>query len=130
MLGCTASFQVGNSSADEALNPDSYLHGYVSARFIKLPKSDEHASRGLPITISASILDRLVLSLTPFHNSCKCRSAVVFGYATVVSDEAEKMWAIETIMENIIRRRWGGELPSSTYQNRDDQHVHPPRPHP
>jgi len=106
MLGCTASFQGGKSSADEAPDPDIYLHGYVSARLMKLPKSDEHGSGGLPITISASILDGLVLSLTPFHNSCNYRSAVVFGYATVVSDEAEKMWAMETITENIIRGRW------------------------
>ena len=104
MLGCTASFQDGQSTADETTDPDIYLHGYVSARLMKL--TGEHASRGLPITISASILDGLVLSLTPFHNSCNYRSAVVFGYATVVTDEAEKLWALETITENIIRKRW------------------------
>jgi len=106
MLGCTASFPGGKSSADETTDPDIYIHGYVSARLMKLPKSDEHAARGLPVTISASILDGLVLSLTPFHNSCNYRSAVVFGYATVVTDAAEKMWAMETITENIIRGRW------------------------
>jgi nitroimidazol reductase NimA-like FMN-containing flavoprotein (pyridoxamine 5'-phosphate oxidase superfamily) len=101
MLGCTGSFQDGQSTADET---SIYLHGYVSARIMKL--SGEDASRGLPITVSASILDGLVLSLTPFHNSCNYRSAVVFGYATVVTDQAEKLWALETITENAIPKRW------------------------
>jgi nitroimidazol reductase NimA-like FMN-containing flavoprotein (pyridoxamine 5'-phosphate oxidase superfamily) len=37
------------------------------------------------MTVSATFLDGLVLSLTPFHNSCNYRSAVVFGFASVVS---------------------------------------------
>ncbi|KAM7218212.1 hypothetical protein V8F06_006390 [Rhypophila decipiens] len=101
MLGCIGSFPGGGQTEEEAT---IYLHGYVSARLMKYPSSED----GSPVTISASILDGLVLSLTPFHNSCNYRSAVVFGYASIVTDETEKLWALELLTENIIKGRWEG----------------------
>lgn len=97
MLGC-----MGTSTSDQ----DSfiYLHGYISGRLFRSSKS----SSGLPITISATFLDGLVLSLTPFHNSCNYRSAVVFGYAELVEDRDEALEAMREITENILPGRWEG----------------------
>ena len=120
MLGCTASCPGGQPSTDDTADPSVvYLHGYVSARLMKLPGSSEHSSRGLPITISASLLDGLVLSLTPFHNSCNYRSVVVFGYATVVEDEEEKLVAMKLITDNIAPGRWDNSRvpPTKTEMN-------------
>jgi nitroimidazol reductase NimA-like FMN-containing flavoprotein (pyridoxamine 5'-phosphate oxidase superfamily) len=103
MLGCTGSFT--NQSADPASSSqDIYIHGYVSGRIFKSGKNAE--GEGLPITISATFLDGLVLSLTPFHNSCNYRSAVVYGYASLVHDEEEALYAMKLITDNLIPQRW------------------------
>lgn len=103
MLGCTGSFQ--NQKADpNTTEQDLYIHGYVSGRMFKTSKSAE--GEGLPMTVAASFLDGLVLSLAPFHNSCNYRSAVVYGHAQLVTDEAEALYAMELITNNLIPTRW------------------------
>ena len=103
MLGCTGNFQ--DRSADpEATAQDLYIHGYVSGRVFK--KSKEADDRGLPVTVAATFLDGLVLALAPFHNSCNYRSAVAYGYATLVTDEAEALYAMELITDNLLPDRW------------------------
>jgi nitroimidazol reductase NimA-like FMN-containing flavoprotein (pyridoxamine 5'-phosphate oxidase superfamily) len=103
MLGCTGSFT--NQSADPASSSqDIYIHGYVSGRIFKSGKNAD--GEGLPITISATFLDGLVLSLTPFHNSCNYRSAVVYGYASLVDDADEALYAMKLITDNLIPQRW------------------------
>lgn len=131
MLGCTANYT--DPSAEPATTPqDVYLHGHISSRMFQRAKScpsssldstqqqqqqqqaqkeeeeeeDEESRDGLPISIAASFLDGLVLSLTPFHNSCNYRSAVVYGYASLVTDEAEALWAMHKITEKMLPGRW------------------------
>ncbi|KAK4158412.1 hypothetical protein C8A00DRAFT_10883 [Chaetomidium leptoderma] len=61
---------------------------------------------GLPVTIAASHLDGLVLALTPNSHSYNYRSAILFGHATVVTDVAEKLYAMELITNGIVPQRW------------------------
>lgn len=51
-------------------------------------------------------MDGLVLSLTPFHNSCNYRSSIIYGYATLVDDPAEALYAMEKITDNMLPQRW------------------------
>lgn len=103
MLGCTGSFS--SQDADPATSvQDLYIHGYVSSRLMKQPTAGD--DEGTPVTIAATLMDGLVLALTPNHHSCNYRSAVVFGYATLVTDEAEKLYAMELITNNMIPARW------------------------
>ncbi|KAF5851965.1 hypothetical protein GGP41_000711 [Bipolaris sorokiniana] len=111
MLGCTGNYSSPNDSPAQ----DVYLHGYISGRLFKQSagspqqqNQQEKNEEGLPVTIAASNLDGLVLSLTPFHNSCNYRSAVVYGYASLVEDEDEAMWAMREITENMLPGRWEG----------------------
>lgn len=106
MLGCTGSFSPTNSSSAPDANSaqDLYIHGYISGRIFKTSSSS--GAPGLPITVAASFLDGLVLSLTPFHNSCNYRSAVVYGYASLVDDEAEALYAMKIITDNMLPERW------------------------
>lgn len=60
----------------------------------------------MPITVAASFLDGLVLSLTPFHNSCNYRSAIVYGYAELVEDPDEALYAMKAITDNLLPQRW------------------------
>jgi nitroimidazol reductase NimA-like FMN-containing flavoprotein (pyridoxamine 5'-phosphate oxidase superfamily) len=99
MLGCTGNFS--NQAADpNTTEQDLYIHGYVSGRIFRSGKE------GLPITVAASFLDGLVLSLTPFHNSCNYRSAIVYGYASLVEEEEEALYAMKKITDNLIPQRW------------------------
>ncbi|KAF2463271.1 5-nitroimidazole antibiotic resistance protein [Lindgomyces ingoldianus] len=104
MIGCTGSFS--SPSSDPNASPqDIYIHGYVSSRLFKTPTTSA-TEEGLPITVSATFLDGLVLSLTPFHNSCNYRSAVAYGYASLVTDSDERMYAMQKITNNILPSRW------------------------
>ncbi len=51
-------------------------------------------------------LDGLVLSLTPFHNSCNYRSAIVYGHASLVTDADERLYAMKLITDNLLPQRW------------------------
>lgn len=78
-----------------------YLHGSSVARLFKLTSRGE-----LPLCVCATLFDGWVLALAPFHNSCNYRSAVVFGYGTLVTDPEEIMYALKLITNNGIPDRW------------------------
>lgn len=63
---------------------------------------------GLPMTISATKVDGLVLSLTPFSHNYAYRSAVLFGRAQVVTDAEEKLFAMQLITDSVMAGRWEG----------------------
>jgi len=113
MIGVAASFDHPSSSLGEPL--EIYLHGYVSSRLMNLSRQAPTPSAGadappsppgLPVTISATKVDGLVLTLTPNTHDVNYRSAVLFGYATVVTDVAEKIWAMEKITNSVLADRW------------------------
>jgi nitroimidazol reductase NimA-like FMN-containing flavoprotein (pyridoxamine 5'-phosphate oxidase superfamily) len=106
MIGYTGSFAAPSAPASGPL--DVYLHGYVSSRLMCLPSSENGPSLedGLPICIAATLLDGLILALTPNHHSMNYRSAVLHGYATLVTDLDEKLWAMEHITNRMIPKRW------------------------
>jgi hypothetical protein len=60
----------------------------------------------LAYSLSRSFLDGLVLALAPFHNSCNYRSAVVYGHASLVTDEDEALYAMRIITNNLLPQRW------------------------
>ncbi|KAI3553208.1 flavin-nucleotide-binding protein [Colletotrichum abscissum] len=119
MLGQMGSFC--RPSADEGDVLDLYLHGYVSSRLINISRQPSDASPtststsstsstpsspGLPVCIAASHLDGLVLALTPNAHSYNYRSAVLFGHATLVSDPAERLYAMQLITDGVVPGRW------------------------
>ncbi|KAL8305892.1 hypothetical protein RB601_009234 [Gaeumannomyces tritici] len=105
MIGQMGSF--ARPSADEGDVLDLYLHGYVSARMTNLSRKgtsdgQEDGAGGIPVCISASHVDGLVLALSPFASSYNYRSAVLFGYAVLVSDEEERLYAMELITDSVV----------------------------
>jgi hypothetical protein len=113
MLGQMGSFARPSASTSDVL--DLYLHGYVSSRLMNLgrnpPDSDSDSAAaqgptGLPISVAASIVDGLVLALTPNNHSYNYRSAVVFGHATLVTEPEEKEWAMRLITDGVVAGRW------------------------
>ncbi|KAI1291452.1 hypothetical protein F5Y03DRAFT_32934 [Xylaria venustula] len=115
MIGQMGSFVRPSSDTGDVL--ELYLHGYVSSRLINLSRKSnsnstengnggEPAPTGLPVTIGASHIDGLVLSLTPNSHSYNYRSAVLFGHAELVTDEQERLWAMELVTNSVVRDRY------------------------
>lgn len=78
-----------------------YLHGSSVARLFRITSNAE-----IPLCVAGTLLDGYVLALAPFHNSCNYRSAVVFGYGSVVTDADEVQYALKLITNSSIPKRW------------------------
>ena len=91
-------------SADLNEPLECYLHGYVSSGIMKQARADPE--KGLPITIAATTVDGIVLSLTPNSHSYNYRSAVIFGYGSLVEDKEEKIWAMRLVTNSVVPDRW------------------------
>ncbi|KAJ5925281.1 hypothetical protein N7454_007920 [Penicillium verhagenii] len=102
MIGQMGSFEFPSADINEPL--ECYLHGYVSSRIMNLARSNE--GEGLPICIASSKVDGLVMSLTPNSHSYNYRSVVLHGYAKLVTDEDEKLWAMKLITNSVVADRW------------------------
>ncbi len=76
-----------------------YIHGSAASRMLK------SLDAGVPVCVTVTHLDGLVLARSAFHHSMNYRSAVVFGTARVVPDE-EKEHALFVISEYILKGRW------------------------
>ncbi len=128
MVGCTSSYPEP-AVPDKSDSRVIYLHGYVSSRILRLAKTADEEdtgdvdgvnasakpNKGIPICVAATQLDGIVLALTPNHHSANFRSAVVFGHAHVVTDEAERLHALEIITNSFVPTRWENtRYPNST----------------
>jgi len=76
------------------------LHGSAASRMMR------HAAGGLPLCVTVTVLDGLVLARSVFHNSMNYRSAVLFGRGHLVDDPAQKLAALEAISEHLLPGRW------------------------
>ncbi|CAI7564143.1 unnamed protein product [Penicillium bialowiezense] len=103
MIGQMGSFDYPSASIDEPL--ECYLHGYVSSRIMNLARNCPDGE-GLPICVATSKIDGLILSLTPNSHSYNYRSAILHGYANLVTNEEEKLWAMKLITNSVLEDRW------------------------
>ena len=76
-----------------------YIHGSAASRMLKA------LSAGVPVCVTVTLLDGLVLARSAFHHSMNYRSAVVIGNARMVTDAAEKSRALFGIVEHIVPGR-------------------------
>jgi hypothetical protein len=61
---------------------------------------------GVPVCLTVSLLDGLVLARSAMHHSANYRSAVLLGRARPVREPAAKLAAFEAIVEHIVPGRW------------------------
>jgi len=81
------------------------LHGSAASRML-LGLRD-----GIPICVTVTLLDGLVLARSAFHHSMNYRSVVILGVATEVTDDAERLHALEAIVEHVNPGRWAEVRP-------------------
>src|SRR6266516_1049865 len=72
-----------------------YLHGSSASRTLR------ELAGGIPMCVTVTILDGLVLARSAFHHSMNYRSVVVLGTAVEVEDRSEQLRAMETISEHV-----------------------------
>ena len=77
-----------------------YFHGSAASRMLRT------ASNGLPVCITVTLIDGLVLARSVFNHSMNYRSVVALGNATLIADPAEKLEALRAFTEKILRGRW------------------------
>jgi len=77
-----------------------YIHGSAASRMLR------HLDQGVPVCVTVTLLDGLVLARSVFNHSMNYRSVVILGTATIVDDPAEKLAALRAISEQIIPHRW------------------------
>ena len=77
-----------------------FIHGSAVSRMLG------SLSKGIPVCVTVTLVDGLVLARSVFHHSINYRSVVILGVARLVEDEAEKLAALRAFTEHIVPGRW------------------------
>jgi len=77
-----------------------YLHGSVASRMLKT------LSAGVPVCVTVTHVDGLVLARSAFHHSVNYRSVVILGTARLLEAPDEKMEALRIFTEHVMKGRW------------------------
>jgi len=77
-----------------------FVHGSAASRMLKTLQG------GLPVCLTVTLVDGLVLARSAFHHSMNYRSVVVLGDAEAVTDNGEKWDALHAIVEHVAPGRW------------------------
>jgi uncharacterized protein len=76
-----------------------YWHGSSASRMLR------HQAGGIPVCVTVSHVDGLVVARSGFHHSLNYRAAMAFGKAAIVRDEATKTAALNAFVERLYPGR-------------------------
>lgn len=85
-------------------------HGSMASRMLKTVRE------GVPVCVTVTHLDGLVMARSAFHHSVNYRSAMLFGRATMVTDKAAKARAMEAFVERVAPGRWAALRPMTAQE--------------
>lgn len=77
-----------------------YIHGSPAARWLR------GAREGIPLCVTVTLLDGLVMARSAVRHSMNYRSVVALGRATAVEDREEKIAAFRALIEHVAPGRW------------------------
>jgi nitroimidazol reductase NimA-like FMN-containing flavoprotein (pyridoxamine 5'-phosphate oxidase superfamily) len=77
-----------------------YLHGARGNRALRSLRD------GAQACVTVTLVDGLVIARSVYHHSINYRSVVVFGKAVEVTDEREKLAALQAVVEHLVPGRW------------------------
>ena len=75
------------------------LHGSPASRLLRT------LADGAPVSVNVTLLDALVLARSTFHHSMNYRSVTVLGRAAEIAERADKLAALERIVEHVVPGR-------------------------
>jgi len=82
------------------INDAIYFHGSAASRMLR------GLSGGLPVCITVTLTDGLVLARSVFNHSMNYRSVVALGAPMLIDDPGEKLQALRAFTEKLIPGRW------------------------
>lgn len=77
-----------------------YVHGSAASRLVR------NLASGVPVCVTVTLLDGLVVARSLFHSSMNYRSVVILATARLVADPDEKLRALRAVSEQIFPGRW------------------------
>jgi nitroimidazol reductase NimA-like FMN-containing flavoprotein (pyridoxamine 5'-phosphate oxidase superfamily) len=87
-----------------------YVHGSTGSRPLRMTGE---ADPGLPVCLTVTHIDGLVLARSAFHHSINYRSVVVHGIAHQVTDPEEKRTALDAFVDHVVPGRSRDSRPAS-----------------
>ena len=78
-----------------------YFHGASVSRMLQT------LEKGIQISVNVTKTNGIVLARSAFHHSLNYESVTIFGSATLVKNEKDKIEALRIISDQIIPERWG-----------------------
>ena len=87
------------------LDETLYLHGSTGGGPMLAARAAQASGSGLPVCVTVTLVDGLVLARSAMHHSVNFRSVVVLGDARVVDDPAEKSRALSCLIDHIAPGR-------------------------
>ncbi len=82
-----------------------YVHGSAASRMLRT------AAGGVPMCVTVTHIDGIVLARSAFHHSVNYRSAVILGVAEEVVGDAEKNRVLEALVNHVVPGRWSEARP-------------------
>ncbi|MET9802922.1 pyridoxamine 5'-phosphate oxidase family protein [Streptomyces sp. NPDC006368] len=79
-----------------------YIHGSTGSRPLRMAGGTDP---GLPVCLTVTHVDGLVLARSAFHHSINYRSVVVHGTAHQVTDPEEKRTALDALVDHVVPGR-------------------------
>ena len=87
-----------------------YVHGSTGSRPLRMAGQ---ADPGLPVCLTVTHVDGLVLARSAFHHSVNYRSVVVHGVAYDVTDPEEKRAALDALVDHVVPGRAADSRPAN-----------------
>ncbi|MGW6522701.1 pyridoxamine 5'-phosphate oxidase family protein [Streptomyces sp. NPDC054962] len=87
-----------------------YVHGSTGSRPLRMTGQ---ADLGLPVCLTVTHVDGLVLARSAFHHSINYRSVVVHGIAYDVTDPQEKLTALDALVDHVVPGRAADSRPAN-----------------
>ncbi|MFE6523442.1 pyridoxamine 5'-phosphate oxidase family protein [Streptomyces sp. NPDC057794] len=86
-----------------------YVHGSTGSRPLR---AAGQADPGLPVCLTVTHVDGLVLARSAFHHSINYRSVMVHGVARDVTDPEEKRRALDALVDHVVPGRSADSRPA------------------
>lgn len=88
-----------------------YVHGSTGSRPLRMAGAAEDP--GLPVCLTVTHVDGLVLARSAFHHSINYRSVVVHGTARQVTDPTERAAALDALVDHVVPGRAADSRPAN-----------------
>lgn len=87
-----------------------YVHGSTGSRPLRMTGQ---ADPGLPVCLTVTHVDALILARSGFHHSMNYRSVMVHGTAYDVTDPQEKLLALDALVDQVVAGRSKDSRPAN-----------------